>query len=338
VETRVFALLLAVSLVAASNIPRASEKRDREGERNRPPVVLTDRDVQRGYVVYWTQGQEPYEPAGPAYVTMGAQERRSFELGVVALIDLGEVRLRVQSEPILADLAVQWRIQPGVHSADTGDRRASDELIEGNSRRLVRADHERFGFTVEASHCKPGRYFLEFHVEPEKAPERVVPMILDVLKAGRVRPGQPMLVNDFDDLPCGAFRGTRDLLVRATEPSRWMVTKTMFSKHNCLTFDNSKADAGPSIALRVAIDRDDQGGLLLVAADDDKGLSRTLGETDFGNSPARKGGGLAHQCNLAVLLDGASTPGSNATRLPHPWHRRSRHSGRPHRVSTAGTS
>ena len=143
-------------------------------------VVLTDRDVERGYVVHWGQRQPPFDPASPIELTMGADEYESLELGILALRDMGMVTAEV-SAPGWPQDAIEVRRQEGIAIADVRLADGSYALVEGNSLAMPLGAHKAFWFILRSHQVKPGRYSLTFTVHPEHGPVRVLPVVVEVL-------------------------------------------------------------------------------------------------------------------------------------------------------------
>ena len=143
-------------------------------------VVLTDRDVERGYVVHWGQRQPPFDPASPIELTMGADEYESLELGILALRDMGMVTAEV-SAPGWPQDAIEVRRQEGIAIADVRLADGSYALVEGNSLAMPLGAHKAFWFILRSHQVKPGRYSLTFTVHPEHGPVRALPVMVEVL-------------------------------------------------------------------------------------------------------------------------------------------------------------
>ncbi len=152
----------------------------REAERSLPLVVLTDRDVERGYVAHWGQRARPFEPAGPTEMTMGADEYESLEIGVLALKDLGMVKAQV-SAPGWPAGAVEVRTQHGIAIEGVKHEDGSYALTEGDRLPMPLGAHKAFWFILRSHQVKPGRYAMTFTLHPEHGPVRAVPAVVEVL-------------------------------------------------------------------------------------------------------------------------------------------------------------
>ncbi len=152
----------------------------REAEQSQRLVVLTDRDVQHGYVAHWGQRRPPFEPAGPIELTMGGDEYESLELGLLALKDLGNVTLKI-SGPGWPDDAIELRTQQG--AAIEGRKLEDGEyaLSAGDRLAMSRGEHKAFWCILKSHTVKPGRYALALTLHPDHAPARAVPVVVDVL-------------------------------------------------------------------------------------------------------------------------------------------------------------
>jgi len=153
---------------------------EREAEQSWPLVVLTDKDVERGYVVHWGQPKPPFEPAGPVELTMGADEYESLELGVLALRDMGNVTVEV-SAPGWPEDAIEVRTQRGIAMSGAVLEDGRYALTEGNSLAMPLGAHKAFWFILNSHQVKPGRYSLTFTVHPEHGPVRALPAVVEVL-------------------------------------------------------------------------------------------------------------------------------------------------------------
>jgi len=162
--------------------PRPNAK----GDQMQPLVLLTDEDLQRGYVLNWGQPQPPFEPAGPVEVTMAADEYESFELDILAIRDLGKVTLTVQSEPVLPAGAVQLRTQQGVSTAGLELKWEDYALMEGRELQMPRGSFKSFWIRLDTRRLEPGRYSVQLRVQPDHAPPRTLPLAIEVLPVRRL--------------------------------------------------------------------------------------------------------------------------------------------------------
>ena len=153
-------------------------------EDGRPLVVLTDRDVQRGYAVHWGQPQPPFKPAGAIELTMGADEYESLELGVLGLQDLGDVTAHVSGQGWPPD-AVEMRVQDGIAISDVRLSDGRYALVPGNCQAIPQGGHKAFWFILGSHQVKPGRYSLTVTLNPERGPIGTLPIVVEVVDVCR---------------------------------------------------------------------------------------------------------------------------------------------------------
>jgi len=156
----------------------------REAEQSRPLVVLTDKDVQRGYVLHWGQPEPPFEPASPVDLTMGCDEYESIELGMLALREMGNVTARV-NVPGWPDENIEMRVQEGVAVRGTKLSDGGYALTKGSQLAMPLGAHKAFWVILRSHGVKPGRYSLTVTIHPERGPARALPAVLEVLDVRR---------------------------------------------------------------------------------------------------------------------------------------------------------
>ena len=192
------ATLIAVVLAAPAGNATAATN-----EESPDIVILNDKDLQRGYVVHWGAPEMPFSSAQAVEVVIGSEEKESFELGVFALRDLGNVTLSVKSTPPLPEGSIELRTMQGISNPMghekfgwgllTIGRKGVDAAMEWKDYALVDGDelempggaHKSFWPIFDGRKMPPGRYVMRLRVEPEEAAPREVGLTIEVLDAPR---------------------------------------------------------------------------------------------------------------------------------------------------------
>ena len=166
-------------------------------------VVLTDKDAERGYAVHWGGPKPPYARADRIQLTLAADEYESVELGVLALSDIGETTLSLESSPPLPEAATRVQAlgrisnvliddkgfgeSEGVFYDYTSEREwAQWALLDGNRLTFRKGSHKSFWLILDTRKIKPGRYAINLRLQPTSAPARTVRIDVDVLDVRRV--------------------------------------------------------------------------------------------------------------------------------------------------------
>ena len=149
-------------------------------EKRQPLVVLTNEDLERGYIAHWGQRHRPFQPAGPIELTMGADEFESLELGMLALKDMGKVTVHI-STPGWPPDAIEVRTQEGIAIEGVRLDDGSYGLVESNTLAMPLAAHKAFWFILRSHQVKPGCYELTITLHPEYGPVRSLPVVVEVV-------------------------------------------------------------------------------------------------------------------------------------------------------------
>ena len=156
-----------------------------------PIAVVTDVDVQSGYLVHWGGPEPPFAKAQSLALWMGTDEYESLELDVLALRDMGLTRAEIRGDLPTPTFLLQT--QDGVANSGAELELEQYGIIPGDSLGLSQGDHKAFWLTLDSRHLPVGDYAFDILISPENGTTRSIHVLLHVVNAQRIRRDQAKL-------------------------------------------------------------------------------------------------------------------------------------------------
>ena len=147
-------------------------------------VTITQDDVTNGYVLHWC-GKAPFMRADELKFAIGTDEFESIGLGILALRDIGKVKINIKSQAIPVD-AIRIKSQQGVGGIGKVLSEEQYALIDKASLTMPACAHKSFWLIFSGYRLRAGSYSFQISVNPTKAPQQKIEGTINVIPARRL--------------------------------------------------------------------------------------------------------------------------------------------------------